>query len=270
MGKRVETIAYVKQAAPLPSPAPSPAGPSPAGPSHFIDMGWGSCSTAAGETTPILFMDCRSSTPYSMKNPAKFPPWVKGTEPTSVCQELCAARSGCTGFTMGGWYSGSCKLHGRSKDELEAGAKVGSQDLMSLEWGQQNMCSRAFYVVQWGSSKCTQNCEVTKSDGKKGRDYRCYVKKAGPAPQKPDVSSLINDGQPCYHFHDEKTCIAHVDGRGPAKNTKPPAFDGIQPCRWCCGGGCSGGGNKCEPEAWTLNRPQYNGRSKNGLGEDSC
>jgi hypothetical protein len=66
----------------------------------------------------------------------------------------------------------------------------------------------------------------------------------------------------CYQIKDETTCLSSKDGRN-------DFFD--QPCRWCCGYGCSGKGSSlCEPEAWLLEQPSYVGLSINGLGNGFC
>jgi len=147
---------------------------------QFIDGGVGTCRTAEGEETQRLFVDCRSATPYSMKSNdhhAGFPPFVTGTDPTSFCQQLCAERSECVGFTYSDWYAGGCQLHGFSSGLLDQ-----STELNTLIWGQENMCGRRF-EWQTNSEYCTDNCVITQTDGIQSRNYHCYYKaNQGPPP----------------------------------------------------------------------------------------
>jgi len=151
---------------------------------QFIDGGVGTCRTAEGEETPLLYIDCRGDTPYSMKSPDKFPPFVTGTSKTSFCQHLCAERSECVGFTWSDWYDGGCQLHGFSPRLLNQ-----SSDLMLLTWGQENMCSRKFNYRTPNSATCTDKCVITQTDGKQGRNYHCYYKEnQGPSTGFPSIA----------------------------------------------------------------------------------
>jgi len=140
---------------------------------EFIDGGVGTCMTAEGQPTTLLYVDCRDNNPYSMKDPEKFPPFVTGTDETSFCQLLCAQRSECVGFTFSDWYSGGCQLH--ALHAFSPKLQDQSLDLMSLNWGQANMCSRKFDYISTGN-RCTDNCVITQSDGIQGRNYHCYYK----------------------------------------------------------------------------------------------
>ena len=85
-----------------------------------------------------------------------------------------------------------------------------------------------------------------------------------PSPH-PIALRLVAEG--CYTLTSEADCLASADGR-----SEP--LSGItlykSPCHWCCGASCTDDNNKCEPYSWLLKEDSYAGKSRNGVGYDSC
>jgi len=80
----------------------------------------------------------------------------------------------------------------------------------------------------------------------------------------PWMMHLSSQNLGCHMLHTEADCIAATDGR------LNRTFTG-SPCHWCCGASCtSPHTSKCEPREWLLRQPSFSGRSKNGLGHDTC
>ena len=79
----------------------------------------------------------------------------------------------------------------------------------------------------------------------------------------PSSESLreVKDG--CFTLTNEKDCLASKDGR----EDKPHHFG---PCNWCCGNHCTENGNKCEAQSFLAAYPDFEGKSRNGIGHDTC
>ncbi|CAD7944818.1 unnamed protein product [Amoebophrya sp. A120] len=81
----------------------------------------------------------------------------------------------------------------------------------------------------------------------------------GSSPEQMSLLQRLEHGSPCDAFTTEDACTGHRTAADSA-------------CHWCCGHTCSldKPGTLCDSWAGLLDSSGYYGRSKNGLGHDSC
>ena len=114
-----------------------------------------------------------------------------------------------------------------------------------------------------------------------------YVGELSESPQKIHIDALLHilihaytrfilfsfntvalnlDNEGCNKLKTEAACVASADGRPPKDSFK--MFR--SPCHWCCNATCTNNTARCEPQDWLAKQQSYKGKSRNGVGYDSC
>ena len=125
-------------------------------------------------------------------------------------------------------------------------------------------------VLWLETCRSSRNCGTTNCNG-------CKVLRT----EAPEAESRLSAAS-CSSLKTEASCVGGKEGRdmpgssltdGEGRLLSGMGLSNVkgEPCNWCCGDACtSQSGNVCEPRGWLLLQKDYFGRSKNGLGDDTC